>query len=195
MSSLEEEVRTLQKQVRHQRRWNLALGALVLVGGLMAATAERSVPDVIQAKKFEVLNDEGKAVVTLGEIDERGRSGGFVKTVAKMYGHQENFCLMGTPEIGQSDAGFRVICEGESIASMSQDERAGVVFVASFKQHLAGGAGGKGEHTAAALMASMDGDYEPKAFFLQANGQPLMFPPSTKSFPIDSWRLESGGRK
>ncbi len=65
MSTLEQEVRTLQKQVRRQRRWNIALGGLVLVGGLMAATAAKSVPDVIQAKTFEVVNDAGVAVVTL----------------------------------------------------------------------------------------------------------------------------------
>ena len=73
MSSLEQEVRTLQKQVRRQRRWNIALGALVVVGGLMAATAERSVPDVIQAKKFQVVNDEGKLVVLL-KADTNGGS-------------------------------------------------------------------------------------------------------------------------
>ena len=52
MSTLEQDVRTLQSQVRRQRRWNIALGAVVVVGGLMAATGVRSVPDVIQAKKF-----------------------------------------------------------------------------------------------------------------------------------------------
>jgi|GEM_PF-6602602 len=79
MSTLEEEVRTLQTQVRGQRRWNIALGALgalgalVVGGGLMAATSSRSVPDVIQAKKFEVVNDEGKVLVRLGaNVDGNG---------------------------------------------------------------------------------------------------------------------------
>ena len=54
MSTLEQDVRTLQSQVRRQRRWNIALGAVVVVGGLMAATGVRSVPDVIQGKKFEM---------------------------------------------------------------------------------------------------------------------------------------------
>ena len=58
--SLENQLRIQQSQVRRQRRWNIALGAVVVVGGLMAATGVRSVPDVIQAKKFEVVNDEGK---------------------------------------------------------------------------------------------------------------------------------------
>ena len=72
MSTLEQEVRTLQKQVRRQRRWNIALGGLVLVGGLMAATAAKSVPDVIQAKTFEVVNDAGVAVVTLESFKDAG---------------------------------------------------------------------------------------------------------------------------
>ena len=80
MSSLEQEVRTLQKQVRRQRRWNIALGALVVVGGLMAATAERSVPEVVQAKKFEVVNDEGKVLVILQSHSLGGDSLGSITT-------------------------------------------------------------------------------------------------------------------
>jgi hypothetical protein len=65
MSTNEDRIGSLENQVRHQRRWNIALGAAVMVGGLMAATSVRTVPDVIQAKKFEVVNDEGTTVVTL----------------------------------------------------------------------------------------------------------------------------------
>ena len=50
----QDQVRIQQSQVRRQRRWNIALGAVVVVGGLMAATGVRSVPDVIQGKKFEM---------------------------------------------------------------------------------------------------------------------------------------------
>ena len=80
MSSLEQEVRTLQRQVRRQRRWNLALGALVVVGGSMAATAERSIPDVVQAKKFEVVNDEGEKLVSLENLVGGGVDHGQVVT-------------------------------------------------------------------------------------------------------------------
>ena len=62
----EEDFRALQRQVRRQRRWNVALVAMVAAGGLMAANGVRSVPDVIQAKKFEVVDDAGTAVVELG---------------------------------------------------------------------------------------------------------------------------------
>ena len=72
IESLENQLRIQQSQVRRQRRWNIALGAVVVVGGLMAATGVRSVPDVIQAKKFEVVNDEGKSVVVLRSIQGHG---------------------------------------------------------------------------------------------------------------------------
>jgi hypothetical protein len=62
MSTLEQEVRTLQKQVRRQRRWNIALGAVVVVGGLLAAKGIQEVPEVIRAKKFEVVNGDGRVV-------------------------------------------------------------------------------------------------------------------------------------
>ena len=80
MSTLEQDVRTLQSQVRRQRRWNIALGAVVVVGGLMAATGVRSVPDVIQAKKFEVVNDEGKVIVLMNSVFHQGEHYGFVTT-------------------------------------------------------------------------------------------------------------------
>ena len=72
MSTTEDRIESLENQVRRQRRWNIALGAVVVVGGLMAATGVRSVPDVIQAKKFEVVNDEGVAVVTLASSPKSG---------------------------------------------------------------------------------------------------------------------------
>ena len=80
MSTTEDRIENLENQVRRQRRWNIALGAVVVVGGLMAATGVRSVPDVIQAKKFEVVNDEGKAVVLLESVFFKGEHYGFVAT-------------------------------------------------------------------------------------------------------------------
>ena len=88
MSTLEQDFRTLQdqlriqqSQVRRQRRWNIALGVVVVVGGLMAATGVRSVPDVIQAKKFEVVNDEGKVTVVLNSVFHNEEHYGFVTTL------------------------------------------------------------------------------------------------------------------
>jgi hypothetical protein len=55
MSTLEQDVRTLQSQVRRQRRWNIALGAVVVVGGLMAAVGFGPMSQKQEPKKtFEV---------------------------------------------------------------------------------------------------------------------------------------------
>jgi hypothetical protein len=79
MSTLEQDVRTLQdqlrvqqSQVRRQRRWNIALGGVLLLSGCIATTNSQSVPDVIQAKKFEVVNEQGVAVVTLHSYQGHG---------------------------------------------------------------------------------------------------------------------------
>ena len=69
MAVTEDRVETLEKQVRRQRRWNLALGALLIAGGSIAATAERSIPDVVQAKKFEVVNADGRVVIRLDSLE------------------------------------------------------------------------------------------------------------------------------
>ena len=67
IESLENQLRVQQSQVRRQRRWNIALGAVVVVGGLMAATGVRSVPHLVQAKKFEVVDHNGKVLVEIGQ--------------------------------------------------------------------------------------------------------------------------------
>ena len=55
-------IESLETQVRTLKRMLFGVFGLVVVGGLLAATSLQSVPDVIQAKKFEVVNGEGKVV-------------------------------------------------------------------------------------------------------------------------------------
>ena len=63
MNTTEQRMQKLEKQVRRQRRWNIALGVLVVVGGMMAAKGIQEVPDVIRAKKIQVVDDDGKVLV------------------------------------------------------------------------------------------------------------------------------------
>ena len=72
MSTTEDRIENLENQVRRQRRWNIALGAVVVVGGLMVAIGLRSVPDVIRAKKIEVVSDRGRVLVSLSNAQEEG---------------------------------------------------------------------------------------------------------------------------
>ena len=57
-------IESLETQVRTLKRMLFGVFGLVVVGGLLAATTLQSVPDVIQAKKFEVVNGEGKVVAS-----------------------------------------------------------------------------------------------------------------------------------
>ena len=71
--SNEERIAVLELQYRTMKRivlgvaWvislNFAICALIIVGFVVSNT---NAPDVIQAKKFEVVNDDGKPVVVIG---------------------------------------------------------------------------------------------------------------------------------
>ncbi len=53
-------IECLENQVRTLKRMCCCVLGFALVGGLLASTAVETVPDVIQAKKFELVNDDGK---------------------------------------------------------------------------------------------------------------------------------------
>jgi hypothetical protein len=69
---MQNEIDDLRNQVRSLKRLLFGVFGLVVVGGLLAATTLQSVPEVIQAKSFEVVNDEGVPVATLGEYEGWG---------------------------------------------------------------------------------------------------------------------------
>ena len=58
-------IASLETQVRTLRRMLLGVLGLVAAGGLVAASSMQSVPDLIQAKTFEVVNDEGQVFVLI----------------------------------------------------------------------------------------------------------------------------------
>jgi hypothetical protein len=66
---MQNELNELRHQVRTLKRVVYVAFGLMLVGGLLAATSLQSVPDVIQAKRFELVNNQGKVraqIYTLG---------------------------------------------------------------------------------------------------------------------------------
>ena len=63
-------IESLETQVRTLKRMLLGVFGLVVVGGLLAATTLQNVPDVIQAKKFEVVNDAGQSVAGMQTTDD-----------------------------------------------------------------------------------------------------------------------------
>ena len=60
----EERINGLETQVRTLKRIVYGFGCLLVAGVVVSATSLQTVPDVIQAKKFEVVNDEGKVVAS-----------------------------------------------------------------------------------------------------------------------------------
>jgi len=65
-------IESLETQVRTLKRMLFGVFGLVVVGGLLAAASMQSVPDVIQAKSFLVVNGEGKGVAVIGSDTEGG---------------------------------------------------------------------------------------------------------------------------
>ena len=63
--STDTRIESLESQVRTLKRMLFGVLGVVIVGGLLAATSLQSVPDVVKAKRFEVVNDEGKVFVLI----------------------------------------------------------------------------------------------------------------------------------
>jgi hypothetical protein len=62
--STDTRIESLETQVRTLKRMLFGVFGVVIVGGLLAATSMQSVPDVIQAKQFQVVNAEGTVVAS-----------------------------------------------------------------------------------------------------------------------------------
>ena len=62
---MQNEITELRNQVRTLKRIVYGFGCLLVAGIVVGATSLQTVPDVIQAKKFEVVDKNGKAVTTL----------------------------------------------------------------------------------------------------------------------------------
>ena len=62
---MQNEITELRNQVRKLKRIVYGFGCLLVAGVVVSATSLQTVPDVIRAKKFEVISNDGKAVVVL----------------------------------------------------------------------------------------------------------------------------------
>ena len=69
---MQNEITELRNQVRTLKRIVYGFGCLLVAGVIVSATSMQTIPDVIQAKKFEVVNGKGIAVVTLESFEEQG---------------------------------------------------------------------------------------------------------------------------
>ena len=74
-------IESLETQVRTLKRMLLGVFALVVVGGLLAATNLQSVPDVVKAKKFIVVDAKGDAATVLDSRLMLNTPGGLVGVI------------------------------------------------------------------------------------------------------------------
>ena len=77
---MQNEINELRNQIRTLKRVLYTLCGAGVLGGLLAATNLNTVPDVIQAKKFEVVNDAGKVIVELRNLRGGGVDNGQLVT-------------------------------------------------------------------------------------------------------------------
>ena len=69
---MQNEITELRNQVRTLKRIVYGFGCLLVAGIVVGATNMQTVPDLIQAKSFQVVNDEGIGVVTLDSFKDSG---------------------------------------------------------------------------------------------------------------------------
>ena len=74
-------IESLETQVRTLKRMLFGVFGLVVVGGLLAATTLQSVPDVVKAKKFIVVDAKGDAATVLDSRLMLNTPGGMVGVV------------------------------------------------------------------------------------------------------------------
>jgi hypothetical protein len=74
---MQHEITELRNQVRTLKRIVYGFGCLLVAGIVVSATSMQTVPDVIQAKSFGVVNDEGKVVAAIGASKDGGALGIF----------------------------------------------------------------------------------------------------------------------
>ena len=112
---MQNELTELRNQVRTLKRMLLGAFGFLLVGGFLAATSLQGVPDVIEAKRIEILSDNGTPLVVLDA--SRIRDGG---TQARFAGDLTLFSeggkqLASLGRDGFSGGGVLSICNKDAI--------------------------------------------------------------------------------
>ena len=136
-------IESLEAQVRTLRRMLFGVFGLVVLGGLLAATTLQTVPDVIRAKKFEVVNEDEQPIVLLaanqagGLVEIRNGNG---KGLVRLTSHPEGgtisihdsrartLILMGGNERGSGALQTRTNKGGTLVSVGTNPAGAGVVF-------------------------------------------------------------------
>ena len=120
--STDTRIESLEKQVRTLKRVLYTLCGVGVLGGLLAATNLNTVPDVIQAKKFEVVNDEVKVVASF-----YANMGGGMLSFSNKDG--EVVAGLGSDEVNGGGVLGINNKDGKRVAGIHADENGGVARV------------------------------------------------------------------
>ena len=118
----EERINGLETQVRTLKRIVYGFGCLLVAGVIVSATSLQTVPDVIQAKKFEVVNDEGKVVASF-----YANMGGGMLSFSNKDG--EVVAGLGSDEVNGGGVLGINNKDGKRVAGIHADENGGVARV------------------------------------------------------------------
>ena len=124
--STDTRIESLENQVRTLKRMLFGVFGLVVVGGLLAATSLQSVPDVIQAKKFQVVNGEGTVVASF-----YANMGGGMLSFSNKEG--EVVAGLGSDEVNGGGVLGINNKDGKIVAGIHADENGGVARVLNNK--------------------------------------------------------------
>ena len=122
----EERINGLETQVRTLKRIVYGFGCLLVAGIVVGATSLQTVPDVIQAKKFEVVNDEGKVVASF-----YANMGGGMLSFSNKDG--EVVAGLGSDEVNGGGVLGINNKDGKIVAGIHADENGGVARVLNNK--------------------------------------------------------------
>ena len=119
---MQNEITELRNQVRTLKRIVYGFGCLLVAGVVVNATSLHPVPDVIQAKKFEVVNDEGKVIASF-----YANMGGGMLSFSNKDG--EVVAGLGSDEVNGGGVLGINNKEGKRVAGIHADENGGVARV------------------------------------------------------------------
>ena len=121
---MQNEITELRNQVQTLKRIVYGFGCLLVAGIVFGATSLQTIPDVIQSKRFEVVNDEGKVFVLISgsttqpNSNKSHQEGGIIST----YNSQgEKLILMGMNNHG-SGAIQTKNNKGDTLVSLATDD-------------------------------------------------------------------------
>lgn len=118
----EQRIQRLERQVKGARLTGMAVLILALVAMAVGLTGAQSVPDLVQAKRFDVVNDNGQVLVSM----QTGKHGGMILTKSR---EDQLQCKIAAN--GRSDGTMAVFSHDKKrgLVLITGDENGGMVSV------------------------------------------------------------------